>query len=497
MTLRYIICIIVCSFVSLTGCAVTKGEAKTILEKGKTLYRTEQYSEATDLYLEAMNKAQKSGDSHTYAEGLYQLGMVYVRMDDIERAMFYFQQCYDKANEIDNKKLQGMCVAYMASCCAFSNQLAKAKHYYAIQKTLPNDSENLKQFYLLYNGALISFLEKRIGKAQTQLHLAVDCVRKHNLDEKYLQSVYGLLVYIQIGQKNIDKALQYCEEYRLLTSNKKKRLWQEAYYEMLCDVYNAAGDSCMAKVYRDKADSTFNTRIAGQHIKAIDNKVVKFESKRNKEDINKLNVTVNRQWQMIVVAMAFVLLLILFVVVVVVKNRRLKHAYKLVIARNNDLVIADRMSKKLRQKSNTGAGNIADVPAENISESDVILSQEQIDDILQRVVAVMENIEIISNPSFNLVMLAQLAESNTRYVSWVINNTYHKNFKTLLNEYRIREVCRRMEDKETYGHLTIQAIYNSLGYSSASNFLRAFKNVNGMTPSTYQKLIDEKKNGRM
>ena len=78
-------------------------------------------------------------------------------------------------------------------------------------------------------------------------------------------------------------------------------------------------------------------------------------------------------------------------------------------------------------------------------------------------------------------------------MSWVINNTYHKNFKTLLNEYRIREVCRRMEDKTNFGHLTIQALSNSLGYSSPSNFLRAFKNVNGMTPSMYQKLISEKK----
>lgn len=36
--------------------------------------------------------------------------------------------------------------------------------------------------------------------------------------------------------------------------------------------------------------------------------------------------------------------------------------------------------------------------------------------------------------------------------------------------------------------MTIQAIYEELGYNSAASFIQAFKKVNGMTPSVYQKL---------
>ena len=131
--------------------------------------------------------------------------------------------------------------------------------------------------------------------------------------------------------------------------------------------------------------------------------------------------------------------------------------------------------------------------SQETTPNDILLTQAQIDELLQKVSAVMGDVDVISRGDFTLVALAQMVGSNTRYVSWVINNTYHKNFKTLLNEYRIREVCRRMEDTANFGHLTIQALSNSLGYSSPSNFLRAFKNVNGMTPSMYQKLISEKK----
>ncbi len=173
------------------------------------------------------------------------------------------------------------------------------------------------------------------------------------------------------------------------------------------------------------------------------------------------------------------------------------------ISKNRELIIASQVSQKLRSKSVAQAdattkeqkpANEKDAETNTPgTDNDLILTQEQIDDILAKVTSVMEDVDTISRSDFTLTTLAQMIGSNTRYVSWVINNTYKKNFKTLLNEYRIREVCHRMEDTENFGNFTIQALSNSLGYSSASNFLRAFKNVNGMTPSTYMKLIAERK----
>ena len=101
----------------------------------------------------------------------------------------------------------------------------------------------------------------------------------------------------------------------------------------------------------------------------------------------------------------------------------------------------------------------------------------------------MNDVAIISRSDFNLNMLADMVDSNTKYVSWIINDTYKKNFKTMLNEYRIHEACRRMSDTEHYGNMTLQAIYEELGYNSAASFIQSFKKVNGMTPSQYQKLL--------
>ena len=121
------------------------------------------------------------------------------------------------------------------------------------------------------------------------------------------------------------------------------------------------------------------------------------------------------------------------------------------------------------------------------------LSEEQATRLLEKVNSVLEDVSVISREDFSLAMLAKMVDSNTKYVSMVINDTYGKNFKTYLNEFRIREACRRLSDTAHYGNMTIQAIYEQLGYKTASSFVAAFRKIIGTTPSQYQKWAKEGK----
>lgn len=104
-----------------------------------------------------------------------------------------------------------------------------------------------------------------------------------------------------------------------------------------------------------------------------------------------------------------------------------------------------------------------------------LLSEEQKNLLLNKINTVMADMSVISRSDFNLNTLAQMVGSNTKYVSWAINDVYGKNFRQFLSEYRIREACRRLSDKEHYGNMTLQAIYEELGYNSAASFIQAFK----------------------
>lgn len=85
--------------------------------------------------------------------------------------------------------------------------------------------------------------------------------------------------------------------------------------------------------------------------------------------------------------------------------------------------------------------------------------------------------------------------SNPRYVSEAINEGYGKNFRSFLNDYRIKEAMQRLADNDRYGHYTIKAISESVGYKSQANFINVFTKMTGIKPSTYyQKMSAERRN---
>ena len=131
---------------------------------------------------------------------------------------------------------------------------------------------------------------------------------------------------------------------------------------------------------------------------------------------------------------------------------------------------------------------------ESVTDSDECqeMTTEQMDILLTRIIKLTNDIKIISDPDLSLKTIADLTGSNTKYVSFVINKTYGKNFRTFINEKRIREACKMLADNEHYGNKTIQAVYEEVGYTNAVSFIRAFKKINGMTPAMYKKLAAEK-----
>ena len=117
-----------------------------------------------------------------------------------------------------------------------------------------------------------------------------------------------------------------------------------------------------------------------------------------------------------------------------------------------------------------------------------LIRPELADELYDKILNIIVVQKKYRDPNYSAKDLAKELQTNTRYLSAVVNSRFGMNYSCLLNEYRIREACRRLADAEHYGNVTIQAIYEQLGYSSASGFINAFRNVNGMTPSAYMKL---------
>ena len=157
--------------------------------------------------------------------------------------------------------------------------------------------------------------------------------------------------------------------------------------------------------------------------------------------------------------------------------------------RASNLALYRRQQEAIRQEdANMQARYAEEKSASAAVKRPQILAQDEVSEVKARILNVLDHDKAVFNPEFSLDKLVELTGTKPRVLSSVINEAFDRNFYSLINEYRIREACRRLADVEQYGHLTIEAISQSVGYKSRTSLVNAFKKETGLTPSEYQKI---------
>jgi len=92
------------------------------------------------------------------------------------------------------------------------------------------------------------------------------------------------------------------------------------------------------------------------------------------------------------------------------------------------------------------------------------------------------------NPDLNLYSLAKLLDIRPNHLSQIINSMEKKNFFDFVNEYRIHEVKKNLvqDDKK---NLSLLGIAFESGFNSKASFNRAFRKIEGTTPSKYKEKL--------
>ncbi|HBU76734.1 MAG TPA: hypothetical protein DEF18_01395 [Muricauda sp.] len=101
--------------------------------------------------------------------------------------------------------------------------------------------------------------------------------------------------------------------------------------------------------------------------------------------------------------------------------------------------------------------------------------------------------QLYLQPNLTLAQLAVQLEVNTKYLSHTINRHKGKDFNNYINELRIVHIVGVIEKNPKYLSYKIGYIASECGFSSHSKFATVFKNVTGLTPSSF---IDQVKKER-
>jgi ligand-binding sensor domain-containing protein/AraC-like DNA-binding protein len=105
-------------------------------------------------------------------------------------------------------------------------------------------------------------------------------------------------------------------------------------------------------------------------------------------------------------------------------------------------------------------------------------------DIIAALTQWMETEKAYLNPELRQADVADALKCQVHELSQVLNVQLGQSFPDFVNSYRVEEFLIRVTQPESDKY-TLSAIAMQCGFSSKSSFLRAFKKINGMTPTEY------------
>lgn len=490
MELRYIYILIM--YLVLSVSRALAGEGEKLFFTGLEYAKSDNFPLAMKYFTKSMEVAEKEKDWHIVIVSNGYIGNVYFNINDYTRSIQYLLKGYSMCDKYGEPKLKpNFLTNIVANYAKLGNTKNAWEYYRLLEKQTQGNNEGNFKYYLLYNRARIALAENNPQKALAYHQKALDFAQKEKMDLCYSLFQYCEMGQIYLRMGKTDEALKYGEtcldkggkacSLDLLTS----------VYQLMANAYNISGNYEQEKHYRSLYLSLSDSLFNRQDIFSADNELVEYENRVTNEHISSLNGVISKQMFTIAAILIFLILLAILSILLWRNNRKLKVAHRALIEKNKELQKQERNSQRLLQQlveQNTDNKEEASSTESQDNTGSAGPNKEQAKRLLNKIVGIFNDIKYISRPDFNLTMLADAVGSNTKYVSQVINESYGKNFKTLLNERRISEATKRLDDQQHYGNRTIQAIYEEVGYSNAVSFIRAFRKINGMTPSEYVKM---------
>ncbi len=324
-------------------------------------------------------------------------------------------------------------------------------------------------------------------------------------------SCQGMITTIYVTHKRYREAIESDKEALRIAESNKSTDYIVSLSHDLSSLYKEIGDTVMANRYELKYLRSNNVLMSTGHLSSVKN--VKFMRELNKANEQVRELSEKRRLQNIMFLCALAVIVVIGGLLYRIyranrkirsNNRHLYTNYVEMLAKEeqarlqretNEQRIRE-LEQQLREAESPKKPVAADTDTDGMPQKakyqNSRLTEEDTKALYSAILKVMENSDEIYKLGFNVDGLSELVHSRPRYVSQAINQEYGSNFNSLLNEYRIKEACRRLGGNPDYANMTIEGIAESVGFKSRTSFGTLFKSVTGLSPSAYQKIAHEK-----
>ncbi len=294
--------------------------------------------------------------------------------------------------------------------------------------------------------------------------------------------------YFATSQK--DKALLALKASEKIATKERMLVPLIDSYENQVILYEDMKDAQMAEHYRILAQKSTIELLVNKKLAGTDGAKFLYELNKKNEEVREMAHREQMKSHVMWGALAFSLVLLIVLALLWLNYRRVQERNRQLYNKSLEMLRADEEKRELieqLQRQSMPAKEVSPYAPSEAPQREGKLGEARQSDILHRVFMVMETSDEIFSPDFSLPRLAELVGDTRNNVSEAINLRYQGNFNALVNEYRIKEACRRFNDRAKYGQLTIEAVGQSVGFKSRSAFSTVFKQIVGLTPGAYQR----------
>lgn len=331
----------------------------------------------------------------------------------------------------------------------------------------------IKFFLLATNeemlGKNISFLHE-LQSAKKHYLKSLFYLKKASGDDSSLKGfVYDGLGKIYLEEKKYNEAHSYFLKAIAIAERSDFANLKIETYKDLSKYCYAINDMPNYKVYNELYNKNLQNQIGRDRHSA--NEIVSLVNSNSIKSLNKKNEYLNALIVIIVV-------LTLFFLIYVIQKKREQKKFQRVLK----LIKEQSLGSKKTQEHNSFHHKRRLFSKDE--KSNAIMSPD-VEKLLIEKLREFELSNKFTDNNISLSSLSTLLDTNSKYLSYVINNYKGKDFNAYINELRIFFIINKIENDEAYTYYKISYLAQEAGFSSHSKFSAVFKSVMGLSPSVF------------
>lgn len=471
--------------------------AKAHQRRGYLLYSGENFAEAMQDYLQARGIAERNGLRDMLPSIYTDIGNVFSSTNDLESGIMFYRKALAADVESENRALLPILYNNMLYAYYLKAEGDSVKKYFTLFSDV-NPTDLRSRYDLLMNRGLLDDIGGNPEKAVEMYHRAARFARD-SLKSPDCEAAANSNIARSYERRGLaDSAMCYLRiNEKMARENGYNNLLVESLRDM-ARIHDSMGRKTEALQCKSEYLSLSDSLFSRETMNLIKNSQALYEQNSDAYTIRALNDTNAQQREWIIALFAVLAVIALLSILLWRQKRKLTNAYRDLYERNVTLLEAER---KYTEHIGALEGKLSALTEKTVTDTadpqstrKPLIPKEQRELLLAKIGKVLESPEFYCDADCSIDRLAAAIDSNARYVSEVINTEYGMNFRSFINKYRVKEAMRRLEDVEHYGHLTIKAVAESVGYKSQATFISVFSKETGLKPSLYQQLASRRRN---